>query len=75
MIGNEVVDQYAKWGAALGAVSPEEIAEQELRDQVTCPVQHRLLSISMAVTKADPSNTFKRNAKEYRWKKLTVFQQ
>ena len=31
-IGNKVVDQCAKWGAELAAVSPEEVAAQQVRD-------------------------------------------
>ena len=30
IIGNELVDQYAKWGAQLGAVSQEDVACQQL---------------------------------------------
>ncbi|CAK0848180.1 unnamed protein product, partial [Prorocentrum cordatum] len=50
VIGNEMADKYASWGAEHGALGPAILAQQQVRDQITAAVQNRLLGISMAVT-------------------------
>ncbi|CAK0896788.1 unnamed protein product, partial [Prorocentrum cordatum] len=55
VIGNEMADKYAGWGAEHGALDPAIIAQQQIRDQITMAVQNRLLAINMAVTVEDPN--------------------
>ncbi|CAK0858693.1 unnamed protein product, partial [Prorocentrum cordatum] len=54
VIGNEMADKCAGWGAEHGALDPAIIAQQQIRDQITMAVQNRLLAISMAVMVEDP---------------------
>ncbi|CAK0821268.1 unnamed protein product [Prorocentrum cordatum] len=55
VIGNEMADKCAGWGAEHGALDPAIIAQQQIRDQITMAVQNRLLAINMAVTVEDPN--------------------
>ncbi|CAK0870858.1 unnamed protein product, partial [Prorocentrum cordatum] len=55
VIGNEMADKYAGWGAEHGALDPAIIAQQQIRDQITTAVQNRLLAINLAVTVEDPN--------------------
>ncbi|CAK0806248.1 unnamed protein product, partial [Prorocentrum cordatum] len=55
VIGNEMADKYAGWGAEHGALDPAIIAQQQIRDQLATAVQNRLLAINMAVTVEDPN--------------------
>ncbi|CAK0823068.1 unnamed protein product, partial [Prorocentrum cordatum] len=55
VIGNEMADKYAGWGAEHGALDPAIIVQQQIRDQITMAVQNRLLAINMAVTVEDPN--------------------
>ncbi|CAK0907670.1 unnamed protein product [Prorocentrum cordatum] len=50
VIGNEMADKYAGWGAEHGALDPAIIAQQQTRDQIIRAVQSRLLAINMAVS-------------------------
>ncbi|CAK0897893.1 unnamed protein product, partial [Prorocentrum cordatum] len=55
VIGNEMADKCAGWGAEHGALDPAIIVQQQIRDQITMAVQNRLLAINMAVTVEDPN--------------------
>ncbi|CAK0858103.1 unnamed protein product, partial [Prorocentrum cordatum] len=55
VIGNEMADKYAGWGAEHGALDPAIIAQQQIRDHITMAVQNRLLAINMAVAVEDPN--------------------
>ncbi|CAK0802205.1 unnamed protein product [Prorocentrum cordatum] len=55
VIGNEMADKYAGWGAEHGAQDPAIIVQQQIRDQITMAVQNRLLAINMAVMVGDPN--------------------
>ncbi|CAK0792627.1 unnamed protein product, partial [Prorocentrum cordatum] len=60
VIGNEMADKHAGWGAEHGALGPAIMAQQQFRDQITVSVQNRLLGISMAVMVEDPNEVARR---------------
>ncbi|CAK0797341.1 unnamed protein product, partial [Prorocentrum cordatum] len=61
VIGNEMADTCAGWGAEHGALDPAIIAQQQIRDQITVSVQNRLLGISMVVMVEDPNKVAQRS--------------
>ncbi|CAK0855267.1 unnamed protein product, partial [Prorocentrum cordatum] len=71
VIGNEMADKYAGWGAEHGALDPAIIAQQQIRDHIATAVQNRLLAINMAVTVEDPNKAPQRpkakRRKPQRW--------
>ena len=74
LIGNEVVDQYAQWGAQIAAAAMQDVAAQLIRGQITIGVQRRLVTIVMEATKAGPTEAVQRMPTHERRKELTAHQ-